>query len=256
VDQLLTLGEPTLDQWRDYRVLGLGLGHVPDMLRLVTDRTRYDPEAKGPALWAPIHAWRALGQLQAEAAVEPLLELLPWIDEEDDDWIGEELPVVFGMIGPAALPALAAYLVDRSHDTWARTAAATGLKEIAERHPAARADTVQALARQLERADPEDGELNGFVLADLLDLKAAEAMPAIEKAFAAAAVWEDIAGGLEEARWELGLRDTPPPQRRYEPLLSPPAFPPPSHPGRKQKAKAKAKRKQAAKARKRNRKRK
>jgi hypothetical protein len=255
VDRLLTLGEPALvepDEWDDYLALSLSPEHIPDLVRLATDRSLKDPD--DPAIWGPIHARRALGQLRAEAAIGPLLTLLPLIDEEDDDWVGEELPPVFGMIGPAALPGLAAFLADRSRELYGRIAAGYGLRQIGEQHPAARADAVQALVQQLERADPAEAGLNGFVLGDLLKLQATEAAPAIEKAFAAGAVDESIAGDLEYALWQLGLRDKPPP-RRYQPVLFPSPWPAAPR-SAKTRAKAKAKRKQAAKSRKRNRKRK
>ncbi|MBD2121551.1 hypothetical protein [Trichocoleus sp. FACHB-262] len=48
-------------------------------------------------------------------AIEPLLSLLHRMDDEGNDWIGEELPEVFGMIGAAAISALSAYLGDKTH---------------------------------------------------------------------------------------------------------------------------------------------
>ncbi|MBD2096751.1 hypothetical protein H6F90_16735 [Trichocoleus sp. FACHB-591] len=60
-------------------------------------------ESEGLEIWASIHAWRSLGRLRAEAAIEPLLSLLHRMDDEGNAWIGEELPEVFGMIGAVAI---------------------------------------------------------------------------------------------------------------------------------------------------------
>src|ERR1700738_4886085 len=103
VDQLLTYGEGHLgspDKWPNYLELGLGQEHIPDLIRMATDEqlNRADPDTL--EVWAPTHPWRALGQLHAEAAIEPLLSLFEAL--EDDDWVKDELPSVFGMIGPAA----------------------------------------------------------------------------------------------------------------------------------------------------------
>jgi len=97
-------------------------------------------------VWAPIHAWRVLGQLRAEAAVEPLLARLDLIDDDEgNDWVSEELPQVFAMIGAAAIAPLHVYLIDPSHDTWACVAAVESLGQIGKAHPEARNACVAAL---------------------------------------------------------------------------------------------------------------
>src|SRR3990172_1887216 len=195
VDQLLTLDMPDVSGGRDSLALGLGPEHIPDLIRLATDeKLRWEAADDDPALWAPIHAWVALGQLRAEAAVEPLLSQLRHVDEHDDDWAGEELPRVFGMIGPAAIPALAAYLTDNRRGLWARVAAASGLKEIGQRRLEARAECAAALTRTLEQFADNDPALNGAVVSDLIDLKAVEAAPVIEQAFAVGR-GEGVGGG-------------------------------------------------------------
>ena len=68
-----------------------------------------DPDSA--EVWAPVHAWRALGQLRAEASIAPLLVHLKTADP--DDVADLELPVVFGMIGPAAVPDIADFISDR-----------------------------------------------------------------------------------------------------------------------------------------------
>ena len=149
--------------------------------------------------------YRALGQLRAEEAVEPLTRLLAWIDEYGDDWVIEELPKVFGLIGPPAIPTLADYLDDDEHGLFARTTVADSLKEIAERHPEARDDCIAAVTETLERFEELNRELNAFLVGFLADLRAAETAPLIERAFAADQVEEGIAGRWEDIQAELGL---------------------------------------------------
>ena len=105
VSKLLTLGDcREVRGWPDYLAIGLGPAHVPDLIRMALDEELYRAGPDSLDVWAPVHAWRALGQLRAEAAAEPLTRLLVRIVEFDDEWVGEELPQVFGMIGPAAVP--------------------------------------------------------------------------------------------------------------------------------------------------------
>ena len=113
VDQLLTLGDArNMTRWPDYVAIGLGPEHIPDLIRMATDEDLNTADSESLEVWAPLHAWRALGQLRAESAVEPLLDLLHRVDDNHDDWVGREIPQVMGMIGPAAIPALAACVSD------------------------------------------------------------------------------------------------------------------------------------------------
>ena len=205
LDRLLTYGEGQLqsaEEWPDYaQELDLGPQHIPDLIRMATDHDLRWEEEETPALWAPVHAWRALGQLRAEAAIEPLRALL---DSDDDEWAGEEVPETYGMIGGAAIPALQAYLADAGQDLYARANAATALTKIAQRHPESQAAVVAALTGQLVASEENDEELNAFIVGDLADLQAAEALPVIEQVFAAGRVDPGITS-WDYTQFEFGL---------------------------------------------------
>ncbi|MBU0491480.1 MAG: DUF1186 domain-containing protein [Chloroflexi bacterium] len=260
IDQLLTYstGRPPL-AWPNYLALGLGSEHVPDLIRMATDDELFELDVDGSMTWAPVHAWRALGQLRAEAACEPLVRLLHRIDDEDDEWVGEELPEVLGMIGPAAVPGLAAFLSDDAHGLWARVAAAAALQHIGQQHPAARDECIAILSRQLESFASQDPTLNAFLIDPLLDLKAVEAAPVMERAFAANVVDEWATGDWEDAQVRLGLKAT---REKSRPQLSgwldpateaPSVAPVPPRPARSKDQKKKNKRNQAKSSRKKNR---
>jgi len=209
VDKLLAYGDArNFREWPDY--LQLGPEHIPDLIRMATDDDLLWAGSDSLEVWAPIHAWRALGQLCAEAAIEPLLTLFDALDAED--WILEEMPEVYGLIGPAAIPALTAYLADTSHLLFSRVAASGCLQHIGAQHPEARAECVAAITRQLERFAENDPTLNGDLVASLLDLKAVESAPVMERAFAANRVDLSVTGDWEDAQVEFGLkpaRETP-----------------------------------------------
>ena len=215
VDKLLALGDPrNMIGWPDYVALGLGLEHIPDLIRMALDEELHWADSESLEVWSPIHAWRALGQLRAESAVEPLLGLLHRIDDDHDDWVGEEIPEVMGMIGPAAIPALAAYVADSSRGLWARVAASASLSEIGQRHPASRADCVATLTRLLEQYQDHDETLNAELVAGLIELHAVESAPVMERAFAARRVDNSVSGDWEDVQIEMGLRqarETPQP---------------------------------------------
>src|SRR5215216_162235 len=102
LDQLLALGEPEFGHrkvWLDYLAMGFTSEHAAELMRMVRDEAL---DTEGPEAFAYIHAWRTLGLLRAEAAIDLLLEFM----ELDNGWAHEELPRVLGMIGPAAVEPL------------------------------------------------------------------------------------------------------------------------------------------------------
>jgi PBS lyase HEAT-like repeat-containing protein len=267
VERLLTYGESdriTPDDWPDYRELGIGPEHIPELIQMATDEELNVAAAESAEVWAPLHAWRALGQLRAVEAVEPLLELFDRL--EDDDWVHEELPVVFSLIGPAALPPLAAYLADLSHTDSSRISAISSMEQIGKKWPDAKAEALAMLEERLSRFEENESDVNAFLVEALVELGVAEAAPLIERAFAQGYVDPMVMGDWEDVQVELGLKsaeEVATKQRsdwRESPLPSPdasePFTPASSQVTHKQKAaQKKARSKMARLSRKKNRKR-
>lgn len=215
---LITLGEEPArrGRWPDYPTeLGLDSSHVPELIRMIVDPDLRFADSDSIEVFAGIHAWRALGQLRAEAAIEPLLTLLDQADEVDDEWAFEELPKVLAMIGPSAVGPIAERLLDTSRNLYTRIAASEALRLMADQHEVARGAAVDVLAMQLGRYDQDDPTLNGSVVTSLAELKAVDKAPLIERAFSAGAVDINVMGDWEDAQIQLGLleeRTTPRPR--------------------------------------------
>jgi hypothetical protein len=209
VDQLLTYGKARIassDEWPNYLELGLGSEQIPELIRMVTDEGLngvIDLEILD--FWAPMHAWRTLAQLRAEAAIEPMLTLLHAAAVDGNDWLLEEVPVVFSMIGPVALPTLAAYIADVSSNEFARIAVFDSIEQIAIRWPESRPACVASLMKQLEQFEENGETANGFLISNLATLQATEAAPLMEQAFEADYVDFSIAGEWEDVQDKLGL---------------------------------------------------
>jgi hypothetical protein len=198
-------GEPAELAWPNYATdLGLTPEHVPELIRLACDSTLHTAEAENPAVWAPTHAWRALGQLRAVAAVAPLLDLLRV--RADDDWIDIELPYVFGLIGPGAIPHLTDFLADRSITTQPLITAIKCLEQIAQTNPSSRDECIGILAHRLDCGADNDPTVNSFLISALIDLEAVETMDIIRHAFDKQVVDLSVAGDVEDVEMELGLR--------------------------------------------------
>jgi hypothetical protein len=209
VDRLLKLGaEPARRRtWPDYLTLGLEDRHVPALIRMATDPVLLNAPERDPGSWAPIHAWRALGQMEAQEAAGPLLALLE--QRGDDPWVMEELPDILGMIGPAALHGATLLLFDEEKDESLRIDAGAVITNVAMQHPERRDEAAAVLVKQLEDWSHQSRALNGFLIAELVALGESGAAPLMEAAYAAGAVAPTDYRSWEEVQVALGL--IPPP---------------------------------------------
>ncbi|MDQ2784430.1 MAG: hypothetical protein M3Y58_05455 [Chloroflexota bacterium] len=205
------------NDWLDYLQFGIRPEHLPDLLAMITDESLYNGAVDSPEAWASLHAWRAIGQLRVTEAIEPLVGLLDEL--EDWDFFREEAPDVFGMIGPAALPALATFFRDPSHLMYARVVAGNAIAMIGRMHPETRDQCIAILVECLAAYAENEPDFNAMVASMLLDLEAVEALPTIRRAYDADAVDVMHLGDWEDVEIAFGVRtqrDTPRP--RYNPL--------------------------------------
>lgn len=222
LDRLFKLRPPASgeSEWHEYAALGIGPEHIPELVRMATDRQLL--RGQGKRAWAPVHAWRALGQLRAEEAISPLADVLAAKEHEDDDWIHEEVPVVLARIGPAAIPALEAVAeAGRRKDDRPHFSALDGLEKMAKWHPETRGAILSFVRAELERFAENGRDRNGYLVAILMGLEDVDAAPLMERAFAAGAVAHVVAGDWEDVQIGLGLkreRETPSPNYLYEDL--------------------------------------
>lgn len=210
VDKLLAAGECRMREFGDYSKYGFTREHIPELIRMAGDDSLHWADSDSAEVYAPVHAWRVLGQLKATEAVEPLLQLLHTY--RDNDWVQEEIPLILEKIGPAALPALRHYLSQPEHGDFPRVAAARGISLIGSADPDYRDECVEILTRQLQQLETNEETFNAFLISYLIDLKAVESADTMEKAYAAERVDLTILGDWEDARIELGLlskRKTP-----------------------------------------------
>jgi hypothetical protein len=263
--KLISLGEKDArtTKWPDYMELGITSEHIPELIRIIDEIEEFWPDedvGNAAESYAPIHAWRALGQLKAEQAIPHLVELVIWNEDENADWIMEDVPDVMGMIGPVCVPPLRDHVTDPHKLTWASVTFAHCLAEIGTRHPESRAVCVEVLQAGLEQFEQNDETINGFIISFLTDLKAVESASLVERVFKADAVDLSIQGDFEDWQIELGLLDkrlTPPPRYVWAPdpqaewEADKKARREEERRQREQKKKEKKKRKQAKKARKR-----
>jgi hypothetical protein len=208
LDRLLTYGDCNKMGRQAYpnyvAELGLTSEHVPDLIRMVTELFFIDLDEDRLEVWAPVHAWRSLGQLKAIEAFEPLLALLDQVPE--DDYLSAELPKVLAAMGLPVLPLLTAHLQQTTHDHWTRIAIASAIKELAIAEPDHQDDCLAVITQQLEQYAHNSEELNASLIDTLAHFKVIDALPLIEKAFQAGIVDEDWCGTWARVQVEMGVR--------------------------------------------------
>ena len=213
VGQLLEQGDCSRGtDWLDYSSLGITDEHIPQLIQLATDSRYLDDCSDNNGAWGPVHAWRALAQLKAVEAVEPLIGLLKRIEEKDEDWILEEFPIVFQMMGKEAAPALMSYVQDWKNYLFARIAALEGIINIGKSDPEFKSECIQFLRTCLILYEEDDPGINANYIAGLTDLKDMDSLDLIEEAYEAGCVDEMVIGDWEDIQIKLGLileRTTP-----------------------------------------------
>lgn len=224
VSRLLRLGPADWQEWDDYSEFGFRQEHIPELIRLGSDY--YLLCEDGPSddeVWAPMHAWRALTQMFAVEAIVPLTRVLDWSFESGMDLISEGLRGALITFGEPTLEPLSDFLAEPEHTISGYSLAAGIISSIGEQNPEHRDQAIKIITSALDaHFKRNDGDINGFWIADLMDLKATGSYPVIKKVFETGEVNLRIAGDLEDVELEFGMRekrDTPPPNTPLTPAL-------------------------------------
>lgn len=224
LDKLLTYtdieGEDPLPEISYAEQFGIGSEHIPELIRMVTDDYLSSDDANEFESGAPLHAVRALAELHAEAAIEPLLAFSDKASRNDYEWMLDILLDFHITMGTASLPALEQFLADPSHDDSAQNYAAEIIGKIPFQHPEARTACIAAASRRLADFEENHLELNESLVRALLRMKAVEAAPLIQEAYASGRVDDFWGGDWDEAQYELDLKERPAKEERLDILAT------------------------------------
>lgn len=141
-------------------------------------------EAQGNKQWMPLHAVKLLGTMADLRALPQLVNTLIQAYEVEDEWIMEDLPTVFGRIGPPAIDLLEEFIQAYEGDDkvwWSRSAAADGLVAIAMNYPCEQ-ECILTFLHGLFSED-DDPIFLSFLVKSLLNLGDTTSFPILEEAF-------------------------------------------------------------------------
>lgn len=225
VSALLHAGESKnffREPWTDYiKAYGFGPEDIDDLIVMATSQGLHNAKSDSSEVWAPVHAWRALGQLRAQQFIAPLLAALSFL--HDDDAASLELPKVLGLIGESAIAPCAAYLLSKVQDDACHGVVSSALRSVAKTHPHTRSQILEVFRLYMSDPHAAEPDLNGFVVSDLIDLHAVELIDEIRTLFQQNLVAIGICGDLEEVEISFGLRSkrsTPRPNYHLQHIAS------------------------------------
>lgn len=201
-----------VEEWKSYLDYGFSSKDVPHLIPLLTDESLYDAPENSNDIWVPLYAWRILGALKSDEAIQPLIDMFEFAP--DDDWVLTDIPYALGMIGRAAIEPLFKTLLNESFAEFSRVAASDSLIQIAKQDSSLRDEIVSKLGEYLRAPDVTKLSLNGLLVCGLIDVKAIELMDDIRLLFEHGYVDISIPGDLEDVEIALGTRskrDTPKP---------------------------------------------
>ncbi|MDR2673926.1 MAG: SEC-C domain-containing protein [Opitutaceae bacterium] len=199
-----------------YQKLGITAADIPELTRLFQSeemRLNENNDASH-AFDARRHAQRALYELRAPGLARLLLE--DYHDAGDDAGmyiIPEESIQIIVMLGAEAYAAVLAMLEEHPGESGFCDDILPLLADIVQKSaPEQREHCVGVLAGRLQNHAVNERDHNALLVGALCDIKAVEAAPIIEQAYAAGHVRVDFYGDWESVQISLGLktkRDTP-----------------------------------------------
>ena len=141
-------------------------------------------EAEGNKQWMPLHAVKLLGMLADPRAIPQLVNTLVLACEVDDDWIMDDLPTVFGRMGPPVILPLEEFIHAHEGDNelwWSRSTAVGGLVAIALCDPHEKEHILSFIHALF--SEEEDMEFLSFAAISLLDLGDPSSFTVLDEAF-------------------------------------------------------------------------
>ena len=152
---------------------------VPFLCEVLQKEENYHDETERG--WGVIHAVYLLGILADERALDALLTASRHTDTYDIDWLYEAFGECYARIGPAAIPALKARILeDRDEDDKAPLFEMDGLWNIWEAYPETRQDIEDFYLALLQKQGGHY-EIKSHLMADFAGLKRHDLRPLFEK---------------------------------------------------------------------------
>jgi len=193
---------------------------ISDLKKVLTDSLeRYDyfrdeVKIETSTHTFPLHAMLLLTELKAEEALDEVLEILRQDSTFLEFWFAElitKLPAfAVEILGSRQLDKLKSYMFEEGNDTFAKSEVSVGVANIAWKFPKRKDEVVDWFVDLLtyfyenrENDKLIDSQLIGYILWDIVELRATKLEPIIEKLYESQVVDQSIVGDFKQYRKDL-----------------------------------------------------
>ena len=192
---------------------------IEDLVQIIYDSIfRYSYFSKthdgNNSNWQVIHALFLLKELEAEEALEPILDFFSQDENLLDFWLGDILTQEMSMIiftcGRNNLARLNSFMKEPNRYTYSRAEISEGVNQMALHNVISKEqainwykDLFEFYLTNNEDNDVIDTDLNGLMLGCILDLNGEELLPIIEQMFKLKLINREISGNWRDTQTEI-----------------------------------------------------
>jgi hypothetical protein len=174
IKKLKEFGKTSFDQkWPDYvKRLNLKKNDTKTLIEIVSS-TNLSLITDGILVeqFAAMHAWRALGQMNAKESIKTLLTSLSDPKNEEAYWFRIELPKVIKLIGPTFIKPITTFLKKKENKWDDKLVIVKGLIEISIHYPEHK-DVIETIFNNLlKKYKNNDFSFNACLLNEVFKLK-------------------------------------------------------------------------------------
>lgn len=170
--------------------------------KLIQDGRNWYQGIHGDA-WPPLHAIHILPLIKTGEALELLLDIVRYKNEELRDWLTEDVPSLLVAFGEGITERLKVFIRDETLEAFARGTASSALITFARKNPELENEIKELLVELLNTT--HDDTFTGLVSMDLLSFGDPSVIPEIEKAIEEDRIksifLRDIYGRLESGKF-------------------------------------------------------
>jgi hypothetical protein len=148
--------------------------------KLIQDGKHWRSSGHGDG-WSPIHVIHILPLIRNKAALELLLDIIRYHEDDLNEWLTENIPGLLVAFGEEFIEPLKEFSEDETLETFARSTATVALATLGIKFPQYQNDIKQHLIKLLKTT--EDGTFAGIVADDLASFHDPSVMPEIHRAF-------------------------------------------------------------------------
>ncbi|SNQ62431.1 DUF1186 domain-containing protein [Candidatus Methanoperedens nitratireducens] len=148
--------------------------------KMIQDGMHWRSDGPGEG-WSPIHAIHILALIKSREALELLLDIIRYHEDDLSDWLTENVSSLLVAFGEDAIESLKEFTEDETLESFARSTATTALKVLAKKFPQHENDIKLHLIELLKSTG--DDTFAGLVADDLTSFHDPSVIPEIHRAF-------------------------------------------------------------------------